>query len=188
MTRYSHVLAVCLFLIPVLGHADEITDALQSAQSAYADGDIQYAIEELDFARQRLLALKTDALSAYLPPAPDGWQRQLNSEMNAGLAMMGGGVGAEATYVSATGSAQYTLRLMADNPMIASIAGMVANAAVMGLPIERIGRQKFIVQGGEVTGIVANRILIQANGADATTLLGALEQIDFRTLGKFGAP
>src|SRR6056297_2989270 len=81
--------------------ADEITDTLDSAKQAYEEGDVAYALEELEYAKQQMLALKTDALSAYLPPAPDGWSREMNTDMNAGLAMMGGGVGAEAEYSGA---------------------------------------------------------------------------------------
>ncbi len=98
--------------------ADEISDTLQSALDAYEEGDAQYALEELDYARQLLLALKTDALVEFLPAAPDGWTREVNTEMNTGLAMMGGGTGAEATY---EGDGQrVTITIMADNPMVGS--------------------------------------------------------------------
>ncbi|WP_296765919.1 hypothetical protein [Sediminimonas sp.] len=166
--------------------ADEITDALESARDAYEAGDIQYAIEELDFAKQRLAALKTDELAQFLPPAPEGWERRLDSEIGGAMAMMGGGSGAEAEYTPAGEGAGYTITMMADSPMIAAVAAMMSNAGMMGVQVERVGRQKFIVQDGEVTGLVANRILIKAAGADPDTLLAALEQIDYRALGRFG--
>ena len=34
--------------------ADEITDTLQSAIEAYEDGDVQYALDELEIAKQKL--------------------------------------------------------------------------------------------------------------------------------------
>ncbi|WP_240476959.1 hypothetical protein [Roseivivax marinus] len=45
--------AALLALLPVAASAqeDEITEALDAARSAYEDGDIQFAIDELDFAR-----------------------------------------------------------------------------------------------------------------------------------------
>ncbi|MEM7734034.1 MAG: hypothetical protein AAF280_14800, partial [Pseudomonadota bacterium] len=99
--------------------ADDITEALQSAIEAYEEGDTQYALEELDYAKQLLQALKTDALVEFLPEAPDGWSR----EVNAGLAFMGGSTGAEATY---DGDGQsITITVMADNPMVAGMAGMI---------------------------------------------------------------
>ncbi|MEZ5675126.1 MAG: hypothetical protein R3D81_07780 [Thalassovita sp.] len=185
MPRLLSALTALSLLLPLPALADEITDALDSAKAAYAEGDIQYAIEELEFARNKLLALKTDALGAYLPDAPDGWARTINSDMGAGLAMMGGGVGAEANYDKQDGSDSYTITLMADNPMIASIAGMINNAAMMGVKVERIGRQKFMVQDSEITGLVANRVLVKITGSSQDTMMAALEQMDFAAMGNF---
>ena len=185
MKAFACAAAVAAFAATPLC-ADEITDALESARDAYEAGDIQYAMEELDFAKQRLAALKTDQLAQFLPPAPDGWERRLDDEIGGAMAMMGGGSGAEAEYSPAGGGPGYTITMMADSPMIAAVAGMITNAGMMGVRVERVGRQKFIVQDGEVTGLVANRILIKAEGADLETLFAALEQIDYRALGRFG--
>ena len=97
MSRYL-VSATLAFVLALPAAADEISDTLQSALDAYSKGDAAYALEELDYARQLLLELKTEALARFLPEAPEGWTREINSEMNAGLAMMGGGTGAEASY------------------------------------------------------------------------------------------
>ncbi|WP_323764198.1 hypothetical protein [Marinovum sp.] len=179
--------AACLTATPLMLTplaADEITDTLQSAIAAYQDGDIQYALDEIELARQQLLGLKTGALSAFLPPAPEGWTRELDEEAAQGLAMMGGGVAAEATY---EGEGQrYTIQLMADNPMVASVAGVINNAAMMGMKVERVNRQKFAIQDDEIMGLVANRILIQASGAETETMLAALEQMDFQAMQGFG--
>lgn len=183
MTRLIAPL-LALALLPATAHADEITDALDAATAAYKNGEIQYALEELDFARNKMLTLKTDALTAYLPEAPAGWTRTVNTEMNAGMAMMGGGVGAEARYNS--DDAEFTITMMADNPMVASMGAMLANAGMMGLKLERIGRQKFMVQEGEYTGLIDNRVLIQARGDQPELILDTLKTIDFTALGKFG--
>ncbi|KMK65674.1 hypothetical protein [Puniceibacterium sp. IMCC21224] len=185
LRRFS-VLLIPAFLLPQIVVADEVTDALQSALSAYEDGDVQYAIEELDFARNKLLALKTDALGGYLPAAPEGWTREDDEDMNAGLAMMGGGVGAQATYTDATASSTYTITMMADNPMVAGMSAMVANAAAMGMTVERIGSQRFAIQDGQIMGLVGNRILVQAEGADKAAMLEALGTIDYTALANFG--
>ena len=164
--------------------ADEITDTLQSALDAYNEGNAAYALEELDYARQLLLAIKTDALVGFLPEAPEGWTREINTEMNAGLAMMGGGTGAEASYRG--DGASITLQLMADNPMVGALGGMIANAAMYGAKVERIGREKFMLQNGELTGLIANRILVKASGAAPEAMIPLVEQIDFRALKTFG--
>lgn len=165
--------------------ADDVTEALQSAMEAYEEGDTQYALEELEYAKQLLMAMKTDALVEFLPPAPEGWTREVNTEMNAGLAMMGGGTGAEAEY---EGDGQrITITLMADNPMVNGMAGMISNAALLGAKVERVGREKFMIKDGEINGLVDRRILVKASGGDEATMLGMIESIDFRGLKDFGS-
>ena len=174
----------CLWSAPV--QADEISDTLTSAREAYEAGDVQYALEELDYARSKLLELKTDALGAFLPAAPDGWTREVNTEANAAMAMMGGGVGAEAEYLSPDGES-YSVQMFADNPMVASMSAMITNAGAMGMKTERIGRQKFAVQDDQTMGLIANRILIQVEGVHAETRKSLLETMDFKAMANFGS-
>lgn len=164
--------------------ADDISEALQNALEAYEDGDTQYALEELEYAKQLLMAMKTDALVEFLPEAPDGWTREVNTEMNAGLAFMGGGTGAEATYEG--DGETITVTIMADNPMVGAISGMISNAAVLGAKIERVGREKFMIQNGEVSGLVDKRILVKASGGTIEAMLELLGTMDFRGLKRFG--
>ena len=184
----KQLLATCAILLCTLPAvpvwADEVSDTLESALNAYNDGDIKYALEELEYAKQLITAMKTDALSGFLPPAPEGWTREVNTEMNAGLAFMGGGVGAEAEYSSDSG--RFSVTIMADNPMVGAFAGMLGNAAVMGAKLERVGRMKYMNQDGELSGLVDNRILIQAKGAPVEVMIPLLEQIDVRALADFG--
>jgi hypothetical protein len=164
--------------------ADDVTDALESAREAYEAGDLTYAIEELDYAKQLMVAQNADALVQFLPEAPDGWSREVNTEMNAGLAMMGGGTGAEATYEGDGGS--MTLTIMADNPMVGAMAGMIGNAGMMGGKLERVGREKFMVLDGEITGLIDKRILVKATGGEVDAMLSLIEMMDFRALADFG--
>lgn len=175
-------LALVALTAPAL--ADEVSDTLSSALQAYEDGDIGYAIEELDYAKQLLQAMKTDALAGFLPEAPDGWTREVSSEMSSGLSMFGGGIGAEATYSNDTDS--FTVTLMANNPMVSAFGGMISSAGMMGGKMVRVGREKFLDQDGELTGLIDNRILIQAQGADPELMLPVLEAIDFKALEDFG--
>lgn len=165
--------------------ADEVTDTLSSALQAYEEGDIDYAIEELDYARQLLKAMTTQELTGFLPEAPAGWTREISdSDMNAGLAFLGGGVAAEAEY--SNGSERVTVTIMADNPMVTGFAGMIANAAMLGIKMHRVGREKFFANDGELIALVDNRILVQADGADPEVMIPILEQIDFAALKAFG--
>jgi len=166
--------------------ADEISDTIQSALDAYNAGDTTFAAEELAFAQQLLQEMSAMDLSDCLPDAPPGWTREVNTEMNAGLTMMGGGVGAEAEY--SDGSTTFTVRVMADNPMVTAMAGMLSNTALMAAmgKMTRVGRQKFVEQDGTMSTLVNNRVLVQAEGADPAVMLPVLEAIDYRKLGQFG--
>lgn len=167
------------------GLADEVTDTLSSALQAYEDGDLDYAIEELDYAKQLLQEMSSQALTSFLPEPPAGWTREISDEgMNAGLAFLGGGVAAEADY--SDGSETFSLSIMADNPMVAGFAPMVANAGLMGLKMHRVGREKFYENDDQLIGLIDNRILIQAEGAAPEVMIPVLELIDFAALEEFG--
>ncbi|TCM75701.1 hypothetical protein [Rhodovulum steppense] len=176
----------CLALAPAPALADEIVDTLNGAIAAYEAGDVKYALEELAYARQLLQSVAAEGLAAFLPPAPEGWTREVNTGMNQGLALMGGGSGAEATY--AGGGKSFTLSVMADNPMVGAMAAMFGNPMLMGMSgeIVRVGRQRFVDQEGELTGLVDNRILVQASGAPREDMLPVLEAIDYDGLAGFG--
>jgi hypothetical protein len=172
-------------LLSAPARADEISDTIQSALDAYNAGDIKYATEELVFAQQQLQSLKADGLQAFLPEAADGWTRTVSTEMNAGMAMMGG-TGVEATYVGP--DQNFTLSITADSPMVSSFAAMFGNSAMMGAmgKITRVGREKFVDQDGSLTGVMDGRILIQASGAPIDVMVSTLATMDFAKLASFG--
>lgn len=186
MNRFLTLIAAVAMSLPLAAQADEISDTLEAALEAYNEGDLTYALEELDYARQKLMALRAEAFQDYLPEAPEGWTRDLETEMQAGLAMMGGGMGASAEYRSPDGSQYYTVTMMADNAMVASMGSMVANAAAMGMRVERVGRQRIAMNDGQAMALVNNRILVTVEGGDEALLLQAMEQIDFKELSSFG--
>lgn len=167
------------------GLADEVSDTLSSALQAYEDGDIDYAIEELDYARQLLQELASQALTRFLPDPPPGWTREITDEgMTGGLAFLGGGVAAAADY--AKGGTRFSLAIMADNPMVAGFAPMIASAAMMGLKMHRVGREKFYENDDQLLALIDNRILVQAEGAAPEVMIEVLERIDFTALETFG--
>ncbi len=178
-------LVACLGVSAATGHADEILDTIDAARAAYEAGNIQDTTEELAYAQQLVRDLKTAGLSAFLPGPPDGWSREIGADMGAAMAMLGGGVGAEATYTH--GSDSFSVTLMADNAMVQAFAGMLGNAAMLaGGKRVRIGSEKFMNQDGELTGLVDNRILVQASGAPVETMLPLLESMDFEEMAGFG--
>jgi hypothetical protein len=167
--------------------ADDVTDTIDSARTAYEEGDIQYAAEELTYALQLLNDLKAGSLRGFLPEPRDGWTREFDEDMATGMGMMGGGIGAKANY--SNGTENFSITLMADNPMVGAMGGMLGNSALLsasGAKIVRVGREKFVNQDGQLTTLVANRVLVQAEGASEDAIVAHLEEIDFRELGAFG--
>lgn len=166
--------------------ADEVTETIQSALDAYNDGDLSYAAEELNFALQLLKEMRAGDLQAFLPEPMDGWTREIDADAAAGLAIMGG-TGAAAEYSS--GSDDFTITLMMDSPMIAGMAAMFTNPAIAasgGGKMIRVGREKFMSMDGTITGLIGNRVLIQAEGDDTDAIVAHLETMDLRALSQFG--
>jgi len=152
--------------LPAPAQADEIEDSIAAALDAYRAGDAALAKEELDFAGQLLSQLKAEGLAGFLPAALPGWEREDGQTQAMGAAMMGGGQAASATY--SRGSETVEIQLLADNPMVAAMAGMFSNPAAMGAmgSVRRIGREKVIVSSdGELQALVNNRLLIQVTGS-----------------------
>ncbi len=188
MRNLTAALAVAAFGAGALpAAADAVTEALDRAAAAYSEGRLREAMTELQTAQVALQQQQTDALVALLPEAPAGFTREISTDMAAGLAMLGGGVGAEAVYASA--SERFTLTVTVDNPMIAMFAGMFANPqmiAMAGGQALKIGGRDFVNQDGQVTGLIDFRILIQAQGAPVEVMTPVLEAIDYAALGRFG--
>lgn len=184
MTRLLLATALCLSLAaPAV--ADEVEDTIAAALDAYRAGDLREAADELAYATGLLQRMQAAGLSAFLPPAPEGWTREIDTDMSAGMAMMGGGAGAEATY---DGDGQsFSITMMADNPMVAGMAGSLGALGMLGgAQRVRINGERFLDSDGELMAIVNDRVLVQASGADRDVMIGVLEQVDFNALGNFG--
>ena len=182
--------AAALALMPLTVEAgsddDPITASLQAAIEAYADGDLQYALDELAYAQQLLNAMKAEGLADYLPAPLEGWTMSLNDDAGAAMGFMGGGTIAQGEYAGPGGS--FTVTLMADSPMVSSMGAMLGNSALMASmgTIYRVNRVSFVEQNGDLSGLVAGRILVQAEGGDIDTMIAHLETMDLRDMQNFG--
>ena len=185
MTRIFSA-ALCAVVLALPAKADPFIEALETAIEAYQDGDFQFAEDELAQAQRLLGEMKAQGLANFLPPAPDGWTREIDTEGGQMLGFMGGGIMAKAVYSGDAG--RFELSLMADNPMVAQLGMMLGNSAMiaqMGGQVERINRVRFLREDQSLKAIVANRILVQAEGVDAEIMIPLLEQIDFRAMENF---
>lgn len=172
--------------VPAHVAADEVTDALTAAIEAYDAGEIGDALDEMAYAEQLLMGLQAEGLTAYLPEALDGWTREVSEDAGSALAVIGGGIVAEASY-SGPGE-RFSVTLMADNPMVAQMGAMLGNRAMMAMmgEIMRVNRENFLYQDGSLTGLIGGRVLVQAEGGTPEDMTAHLEQMDFAALESFG--
>ena len=181
----STVLIVGLMSMP--GRADPFIDALETAIEAYRDGDLQYTEDELVEAKRLLGDMKAQGLAAFLPDAPEGWTREIDTEAGQMLGFMGGGTIAKAEYHGPDG--RFELSLMADKPFVAQVGMMLGNSAMiaqMGGQIERINRVRFLREDNSLKAMLGSRVLLTAEGAAPEVMIPFLEQMDFRAIENFG--
>lgn len=173
--------AIGLFSTPVL--ADDFTETIDLALEAYADGDIDTAKEELDFAAQLLQEMQGENFKTFLPEPMDGWTREDgDNDDAAAMAMFGGGVMANAQY--SNGDDYIEIQLMSGNAMVSSFAGMFGNTATMAMMgnLVRVNREKFVDQDGDIQGMVGNVLVSASGSASEEDKIAYLEMIDFEAL------
>lgn len=163
--------------------ADDVTDAIDEARSAYEGGDLGYAKESLDFAAGLIAQQRAQGLGDLLPAPLAGWTATASG--NAAAAALGMGLTAERTYKK--DGANVTVRLVADSPMITQMGVMFSNPAMIaasGGTLMRFGRQKAMAsKEGDITFIVDNRILVQVEGrGDPADRRRYAEAIDLEAL------
>lgn len=180
-------LAACLCLVSAPSAADDIETALEAALEAYRAGDIARAREEVDFAATLIGQLKAEGLQSFLPAPFDGWTREAGDTSSQALAGFGGGAVATAEYRSGGESVEITL--MADNQLVASMAVMLSNTALMSSmgQVKRRGRQTYVVtHEGDVQALVDGRVMVQVTGSAARASKEAyFDLIDIEGLGEF---
>lgn len=183
--RIALVLAVALAAAPALSRADEFTETVEGALEAYRAGDPDAAREDLDYAVKLLTEAKAAGLAAFLPEPAAGWTREEGEDATAAMAMFGGGVSASAVY--RRGEEEFTLTLMANSPMVSSIAAMVGGmASIAGTESRRIERETFAVSDGQVQGVIDDRVLITTEGgAPVEAMFETIGRLDFKGLKDF---
>lgn len=167
--------------------ADEFTDTLDSALSAYHDGNVKGASEDLAYATKLLGAMKSAGLAKLLPAALPGWTRTDDSGDDAGIgmAMLGGGTTAGASYSDGTNDVKITL--VADSPMVSGLGAMITGVASMGggKPL-RIQRTEFTDNDGELQGVINKKVMVSVSGsAPLEQKTAYLEKLDFKALGDY---
>ncbi|MEZ5741907.1 MAG: hypothetical protein R3E68_22355 [Burkholderiaceae bacterium] len=189
MKRFAPLVAASLLVLAMPASADDFTDTLDSAKKAYAEGDFATASEDLTYATQLLSQKRAANLGSFLPKALAGWtmdDQKSGSSAGAGLAAFGGGTSAEASYRK--GDDTVRISIVADSPLIASMAMIMNSAAAASQgTVKRINREKVMVkEDGELQSMVDNRILVSVTGSGSAQDKEAyFKEIDFKGLKAF---
>ena len=185
-------LAIVLVLFfGAVGHADDVTDAIDEAVEFYKNGDYTQAAGNLDYAAQLIRQKKGGQLENVLPKALPGWTADDASSQAYGAAMMGGGVTAERRF--AKGDSSITVNLSADSPMLQGMMIMMSNpmfATSDGGKMEKIAGQRAIVKytpssrTGNVNIVYGGRYLIavEGNNVEKSDLVAYAEAVNFKML------
>lgn len=182
-------LALSALLFTPLTLADEITDAVDEAMSAYKDGQLSEAVSQLDYAAGLIRQQKAEAIKAVFPKPLSGWEAsEIESEAAGGM-MMGGGISAEREYNK--GDAYITIDLVTDSPMLQSMMGMLNNPSLItmnGGKLIKIQGHKAILnaqdQDPEIILIIDSNAMftLSANGASVDDLKAYGEALDLDAL------
>ena len=113
--------------------------------------------------------MKSASLAKLLPAPLPGWTREeaaADDAESAGMAMamFGGGTTASATYTD--GTADVTITLVADSPMVSGLGALMGGIAGAGggKPI-RIQRTQFTLSDGDLQGVVDNKVMVNVGGS-----------------------
>jgi hypothetical protein len=163
-----------------VARADEFTEQLDLARQSYEEGDYVGASEELQFAIQSLQSKIAEQYVATFPEPPEGWTAG-GIENQSGPAFMGGGVTIRRTYGNDLG-ATIEANLIANNPMVQSMAGMIGlMAGQPGAKRVRVGRENAVVtydaaqRSGEATLAVGRALIrLEGRGLDGPEILETL--------------
>jgi len=168
--------------------ADDVTDQINEALSAYSHKDLPTAIAGLDAASNLMRQMRADTYGALLPDAPAGWTADKVETIAAGMAMLGGGTGATRKYHKSNDTV--TVSILADSPLLQAIP-MMASAGIAGLggvrtQIVNGRRTLYMKDDGAFTTIIGDQILVrvEGKGLPEDTLKQFLTAVDFAAVEK----
>jgi hypothetical protein len=189
----ARVLLVSLVVAaaPLLpAHADDVTDQVHEALTAYDKKDLPTAIAGLEAAVNLMRQMRADTYGTLLPAAINGWTADPVETIAAAVAMAGGGSGASRKYHK--GNAVVTVSILADSPLLQAMSALASSglAAMGGMRTEIVNghRTLYLKDDGAFNAFIGDRILVRVEGKDQPedTLKQFLTAVDFAAVEKAG--
>jgi len=170
--------------VPV--QADDVTDQIDEALSAYERKDLSTTLTALDTASALVRQAKAEQLSDLLPAPLSGWNAEEAESGFAGSAVMGGGINAERRYFK--DDAEITISVASNSPMIQAMAMVFSNPMFggAGQKIKIIDGRKVIAEEQSLQTVLGGAILVSVQGHEASQqdLKAYFKAIDFEGIEK----
>lgn len=143
LLRHAAILLLVGAVSAAPAFADEISDQISKALTAYQNHDPEAALKALDTASAKLRQKRADQLKTLLPAAPADWTEEPAQTSAVSAGTLGGGTTASRIYRQ--GNAQVQVQFTTDSPMLQQMAelatsplGLTPDAVTM-----EVGGQKF---------------------------------------------
>ncbi len=184
-------ISLSLFLLSGSIMADDISDTIEDALSAYKKGDISGAKEDLTYVLELLKQKKGDDMKAYLPDALDGWKAEEATSETAGSGMLGGGTTLSRTYTK--DKSKVVIEIVTDSPLLSGLGSMFSNPMFSsGGKLKRINREKAMInydkkrEAGDISLMIDKRFMVTVKGSHVSEdeLIEYTRAIDFKALKK----
>lgn len=190
MARFAPVfIFLAIFSHMPIATADDVTDQIQEALTAYEKKDFSTAAIALDAASKLVRQQQGEKIAKLLPEPLDGWKIRDRRRRSSGGAIFGGGVQAKREYQR--DRERVTVTLASNSPMLQAMNMMMTNPAFQS------GGMKLVIMGGRkvmqnerensLQTIVANKLLVNVKGNRRTepdAVKDYFKAIDFAALEK----
>lgn len=156
------------FVAGAAARADDFSDHLDKARSAYAAHDLRGAQRELGDAEGLIRQFRLKQWKVVLPDALDGWRAENVEGTAAAMAMLGGGVSVSRRYRK--DGASVNIEIIADSPIVASVSGVIKMLTAVGAETMTVAGHTVVYRKEDhsMMAIVADKALITVKGSSAS--------------------
>jgi len=192
LTRFIATTLVAATVAAASLRADDVTNALKKAETAYESGNYSEAMSSLDYAGQLIRQKKGEAITKLLPEPLSGWSAEEPTTESAAATMFGGMITAQRQYSKEASSV--IVKITTDSPLLSSFVGLLTSDTLVnaaGSKLETVNGQKAIVEfnkeekRGEINVVVGEKLLVAVEGSDVTRqeLTAYAAALDYTKLG-----
>lgn len=186
--RHATILVLAGAVLTAPAYADQISDDISKAQTAYQEHRPDIALAALDAAAASLRQQRADLLKSLLPPPPANWTADPPETTAVGASTLGGGTSASRVYH--LGGEQVQVQFTTDSPMLQQMAELADTQLGQSPEVETVmvngQRATYTARDNGFMSLVGT-VIVKVDGnpqVTKSTLRMFLDAIDFTTLQK----